>query len=87
MNLKTARKISDILYMVTLGLVFLMLTLSSRYRILMAVLAGVSLLVQLVFSMRFMVCPYCGHTVGRYDHVCPDCKRALDTDRKVKKKV
>ena len=85
MNLKKARKISDILYMLTLGLVFMTLTLP-QYRIALVVLVIVSLAVQMLFSMRFMVCPYCGHNVGRYDSVCPACKRALNTDRKVRKK-
>ncbi len=86
MNLKKARKISDILYMMTLGLVFMALSLP-QYRIVMVVLVLVSLAAQMLFSMRFMICPYCGHNVGRYDTVCPDCKRALNTDRKVRKKA
>ena len=86
MNLKTVRKLSDVLYMLTIGLFGLMLILPAEYRTWMIAAVIVSLLFQLVFSMRFMVCPYCGHNVGRYDDICPHCKRSLNTDRKVRKK-
>ena len=84
MNLKKARKISDILYMATIGLIGLMMFMPTDYRICFAVGIFATLIAQWLFSTKYMRCPHCGNNVGRYDTVCRTCSRSLDSEPKIR---
>ena len=89
MNLKKAKKVSDVLYMVLIGCVGLFF-LFPQYRGWISVGVFLSLLIQFIFSFKFMRSPHCGKNVGRYDEVCKHCGRNVDAEPKIrnqKKKV
>ena len=83
MKLKTARKISDVIYLVEIGLVMMFFILK-QYRTFISAAIFAVLLVYFLFSLKFMRCPHCGKRIRRYDEKCRHCGRSVDAEPKIR---